>query len=97
VYDLLSAEYESARIKEAREVETVSVIDPAGWPEKKSFPPRLLLVALGTVGALAAAALLLLLVKGWRELDDESDGKRVARHILSSSEIVSRRFLRRQV
>ncbi len=38
VYEMLSAQYETARIEEAKSIPTVSVIDPAGWPEKKSSP-----------------------------------------------------------
>src|ERR1700759_3605405 len=42
VFELLSAQYEAARIQEAREVGTVSVVDAAGIPEKRSFPKRTL-------------------------------------------------------
>ena len=48
VFDLLSAQYETARIQEARELPSVSVVDAAGWPEKKSWPPRTLIVLAGT-------------------------------------------------
>ena len=44
VYDLLTQQYELARIQEAKEIPTVNVIDPANVPEKKSFPPRLLII-----------------------------------------------------
>src|SRR5581483_6071029 len=45
-FELLTQQYELARIEEARDVPAVSVIDPPGIPEKKYFPPRLLLSAL---------------------------------------------------
>jgi capsule polysaccharide export protein KpsE/RkpR len=44
VFLLLSQQHEMARIEEAKEIPTVRVIDPADLPEKKSFPPRLLIV-----------------------------------------------------
>jgi capsule polysaccharide export protein KpsE/RkpR len=43
VYDLLTQQYEIARIEEAKDVPQVSIIDAPGIPEKKSFPPRTLL------------------------------------------------------
>jgi len=53
VYELLSQQYELARIQEAKEVPTVNVIDSANLPEKKSWPPRLLVMALLTSLAVA--------------------------------------------
>jgi len=79
VYELLSAEYESARIQEAKEIPTVSTIDPAGFPEKKSFPPRLILMLAGTLLALLLTSLALLLGRNWRELDESNDLKKLMR------------------
>lgn len=56
VYELLSQQYEMARIQEAKEVPTVNVIDAANLPEKKSWPPRLLVMALCTLLLLAVTA-----------------------------------------
>jgi uncharacterized protein involved in exopolysaccharide biosynthesis len=54
VYELLRSQYEMARIQEAKEIPTVNVVDPANFPEKKSFPPRLLIVVLLTGLSLTA-------------------------------------------
>jgi uncharacterized protein involved in exopolysaccharide biosynthesis len=83
VYELLSAEYESARIQEAKEIPTVSIIDPAGYPEKKSFPPRLIFMLAGTFIALLIASFSMLLLRDWRELDANDDLKKLA-HIFTS-------------
>ena len=56
VYELLNQQYELARIQEAKEIPKVNIIDLPDVPEKKSFPPRLLIVALLTSLSLAAAA-----------------------------------------
>lgn len=45
VLELLTQQYETARIEEAKDVPIVSVIDSPGVPEKKSFPPRTLVTA----------------------------------------------------
>jgi len=46
VFELLTQQYEMARIEEAKDIPVVSVIDAPGIPEKRSYPPRLI-VALG--------------------------------------------------
>jgi uncharacterized protein involved in exopolysaccharide biosynthesis len=51
VFALLTAQYEDARITEARDVVTVEVLDPAIPPEKKDHPHRGLMIA----GALLAS------------------------------------------
>jgi uncharacterized protein involved in exopolysaccharide biosynthesis len=65
VFELLTQQYELARIQEAKDVPVVSVIDSPGIPEKKSFPPRMLLALLLTTVATAIAAALLLAWHRW--------------------------------
>jgi uncharacterized protein involved in exopolysaccharide biosynthesis len=77
VYELLSAEYETARIQEAKEIPTVSTIDAAGWPEKKSFPPRLVFLLAGTLIAVLITSFAMLLRRNWHELDDSDDLKKL--------------------
>jgi capsule polysaccharide export protein KpsE/RkpR len=47
VYELLTQQYEMAKIQEAKEVPIVKVLDEAAVPERKAFPPRLGLIVLG--------------------------------------------------
>jgi uncharacterized protein involved in exopolysaccharide biosynthesis len=84
VFELLSAEHESARIQEAKEIPTVSVVDAAGYPEKKAFPPRLLFMLAGTFLALLITSILMLLRRNWRALDESDDLKLLARHLSAS-------------
>jgi uncharacterized protein involved in exopolysaccharide biosynthesis len=49
VFELLTQQYELAKVQEAKEIPTVKVLDPAIVPTKKSFPHRSLIVALGTM------------------------------------------------
>jgi tyrosine-protein kinase Etk/Wzc len=44
VYELLAKEFEIAKLDEAREGSIIQVVDAAVPPDKKSFPPRLLIV-----------------------------------------------------
>jgi len=55
VFELLTQQYELARIEEAKEIPTVNVIDAPDLPEEKSFPPRLLIISLLTVFSAACA------------------------------------------
>lgn len=38
VYEALTKQYEMAKVQEAKETTSVSVLDPPSWPEKKSYP-----------------------------------------------------------
>jgi uncharacterized protein involved in exopolysaccharide biosynthesis len=55
VFSLLSAQYEEARINEARDIPTVEVLDPAIPPEGRAWPRRGLLVGIGGVLSLCGA------------------------------------------
>ena len=52
VYELLTQQCELAKVQEAKETPSVKVLDGANLPEKKSFPPRLLIMFLGAFLAL---------------------------------------------
>jgi tyrosine-protein kinase Etk/Wzc len=61
LFELIAKQYEAARLDEAREVPLIQVIDSATIPDKKSGPPRALLVlASCLLGALAGASWVLL-------------------------------------
>jgi uncharacterized protein involved in exopolysaccharide biosynthesis len=76
VFELLNQQYELARIQEAKEVATANVVDPANVPERKSFPPRLLIMILLTAALVATAAAWVIGRARLQRLDD-CDPKRV--------------------
>ncbi len=58
VFQTLTREYEEARIAEVRDTPLLTIIDPAVPPQRRSFPPRRLMVLLALVaGFLTALAL----------------------------------------
>lgn len=75
VFDLLTEEYESARIEEAKSIPTVSAIDAPSWPEKKSFPPRVLLSFVLTTLSLVTTCLVLLAQYRWERIDVQDERK----------------------
>ena len=95
VYDLLNEEYETARIEEAKAIPTVSVIDSPSWPEKKSFPPRRLIVAGCTLLSVFFASFSLLMRERWRTMELHDPRKQLAQTIWLSVRNDSLRFYRR--
>lgn len=73
LYELLTQQYETARINEAKDTPAVAVIDTPGVPEKKSFPPRALLTLLFTFVAVSATAVWILLSHRMAGLPSDSD------------------------
>jgi capsule polysaccharide export protein KpsE/RkpR len=76
VFDLLSEEYETARIEEVKSIPTVGVIDSPGLPERKSGPHRTLIVLAAIVLSTVITALFLLAKRSWLAID-KRDGRRI--------------------
>jgi tyrosine-protein kinase Etk/Wzc len=65
VFELLAKEFEIAKLDEAREGSIVQVVDAAVTPDKRSFPPRALIVVLLTLIAFVMAILWVLASERW--------------------------------
>ncbi len=78
VYELLTQQCELAKVQEAKETPSVKVLDAATLPEKKSFPPRLLIMFMGAFLSAAMAVVWVLGKSGWDHLDPEHPGKLLA-------------------
>jgi len=83
VFELLTQQYELARIEEAKDVPVVNIIDAPGIPEKKFFPPRLLLTLLLTFFVFAATSALIIIREHWRATDSSDPRKELALDVLS--------------
>jgi len=83
VFELLTQQYEMARIEEAKDIPVVSVIDPPGVPERKSFPPRILLTLLLTFLSFVAAAAAILIRDCWLQVDSGDPRKKLMTEVLS--------------
>ena len=82
VYELLTQQYELAKIQEAKEIPTVKVLDEAIVPEKKSFPPRLVFVVLGTLLGLLAGSIWVSSAASWNALEADDPVKLFALEIV---------------
>jgi capsule polysaccharide export protein KpsE/RkpR len=84
VYELLTEQYELAKVQEAKEIPTVKVLDAATVPTKKSFPPRGLVAAFG---ALLGVALGMAWLSGkayWDSVQPNDPRKEFATEVLTT-------------
>jgi len=79
VYELLTQEYEFAKVQEAKEIPTVNVLDGPLLPEKISFPPRALMIAIATFLAVLLASMFVIGEAMWKQ--SESPEKQLAGEI----------------
>jgi uncharacterized protein involved in exopolysaccharide biosynthesis len=84
VLETLTKEYEMAKVEEAKEIPTVKVLDAANIPERKSFPPRLLIIFLGTVLAIAGAVMWMIAIRLWDQTDASDPRKVLVQEVYST-------------
>jgi uncharacterized protein involved in exopolysaccharide biosynthesis len=84
VFEALTQQYELAKVQEAKETPSVKVLDDSHVPERKSFPPRLMIMFLCSFLALAAATVFTLGQSRWAEVDATDPGKILAREVLQT-------------
>jgi uncharacterized protein involved in exopolysaccharide biosynthesis len=89
VFELLTQQYEIASINEAKDTPVIKVIDPPGVPERKSFPPRILLALLFTFISFGGASALILVRHHWSSVDPRDPRKLLMSEVLS---VLRRRF-----
>jgi capsule polysaccharide export protein KpsE/RkpR len=102
VYELLTAQFEMSRVEEAKEIPTVRALDVAIPPERKSWPPRTLILISGTLLFIVGGIFWILGKREWENVDSTDPRKifvlevhAVAAHRLASSRVVS--YVRRRM
>lgn len=66
LFEILTKQYELARVEEAREVAAVKVLDPAEVPERKSSPPRTVIAVSGAAFAIILGVIWIIGPEAWR-------------------------------
>lgn len=84
IYELLTQQYELAKVQEAKEIPAVKVLDAAVVPTKESFPPRLLIVFLGSLFGMAGAVAWVLERAHWQEVAPDDPGKVFATQVFET-------------
>jgi len=85
VYELLTQQYELAKIQEAKEIPTVKILDVANVPEKKSTPHRLLIIVMGTLLAFSMGIALVVGDTTWQKMDSQDPRRQFGQEVLTRS------------
>jgi uncharacterized protein involved in exopolysaccharide biosynthesis len=84
VYELLTEQYELAKVQEAKEIPSVKVLDAAIVPTKRSFPPRTIITVLGTFLGLALAMTWIIGKTRWEAVEASDPRKEFAMEVLTT-------------
>lgn len=84
VFESLTKEYELAKVQEVKEIPVVKVLDSPSIPEKKSFPPRLLIMILGTAFTFAVASAWVFGKTTWDQTDSSDPRKAFAQEVFTT-------------
>ncbi len=83
VYETLTQQFELAKVQEVKETPSVKILDAAAVPERKSYPPRLLLMFLGAFFSLAWGMVWVLGNARWKETDAQDPRKVFAQEVFA--------------
>jgi uncharacterized protein involved in exopolysaccharide biosynthesis len=81
VFELLTQQYELAKVQEAKEIPSVKVLDVAVVPTKKSFPPRGVFTALGAALFFLGACAWIFAHRSYASIDPQDPRKLLAEEV----------------
>jgi capsule polysaccharide export protein KpsE/RkpR len=84
VFEILTQEFELAKVAEAKEIPSVKVLDPPNVPERKSFPPRLIIIILGMFFSFGCTVVWVVGRSRWAEIAPEAAHKVLAQEIFKT-------------
>jgi capsule polysaccharide export protein KpsE/RkpR len=84
VYETLTQQYELAKVQEAKETPAVKVLDPASFPERRSFPPRTNITFMFASFGFAAGVFWLIVRSRWEQTDALDPRKVFVEEVLHS-------------
>src|SRR6185437_9737053 len=90
--ELLTQQYELAKVQEAKEIPTVKILDPAIVPTKKAYPPRTQIVLVGIVLGVAMAASWLVGKTRWNAMATDDPRKVFAIEVFTTTQAHLPRF-----
>ena len=82
VFQVLTQQYELAKVQEAKETPSVKVLDAPDVPDQKSFPPRAIIVLFGLILGIAASSFWVLGKHSWDQTDTNDPQKAFATEVL---------------
>ena len=84
IFEILTQQFELAKVQEAKEIPTVKILDPPDIPEKRTFPPRFLILVTGTLFAFVLGVLCIFAREGWKGTDPQDPGKLLLLNMMCS-------------
>jgi len=84
VFELLTQQYELAKVQEAKEIPSVKVLDAAIVPTKKSYPHRLTLMTVGTLLSVFAVCVYIFARRFWQAIDPQDPSKQLVEEVTST-------------
>jgi uncharacterized protein involved in exopolysaccharide biosynthesis len=82
VFQTLTQQYELAKVQEAKETPSVKVLDSPDVPGKKSFPPRLQIMILGTVLAFMTSVVWIFGKQRWDKVEPGDPQRVLAQEVM---------------
>ena len=92
VFELLTQQYELAKVQEAKEIPSVKILDAAVVPTVKTSPHRVLLTLLGALLITLITACWILFRKHWDEIDPNDPGRILGEEMAHSVMDTARRL-----
>jgi uncharacterized protein involved in exopolysaccharide biosynthesis len=84
IFQTLTQQFELAKVQEAKETPSVKVLDAPLVPEKRSFPPRGLIVILGTLLAFIGSVVWLFGKNSWEQIPTSDPQMVLAQEVIHS-------------
>jgi uncharacterized protein involved in exopolysaccharide biosynthesis len=86
VFELLTQQYELAKIQEAKEIPTVKILDAPDVPERRAFPKRTLIVIFGCFASLLLGSFWIIGTESWKRINPADIRKSLALEVASTIE-----------
>jgi len=83
VFEVLTKQYEMAKVEEAKMIPTVRELDPADLPEKRATPNRVQVVIVGVIFSLSITCVWILGSTKWHQMDPEYPTKQFILQVAS--------------
>jgi len=71
-------------VQESKETPSVKILDPPNVPERRSFPPRMLIIALGDSLSIVASVAWIFGKQAWEQADPHDSQMVLAREIFQT-------------
>jgi uncharacterized protein involved in exopolysaccharide biosynthesis len=85
VFQMLTQEYEMAKVQEAKEIPTIKVLDAPNLPDKKSFPPHTLIILMGMFFSFVCAVACVFGRNRWNATDPADPRKVLALEVFNTA------------